>query len=127
VSAASSGAFELPVTLPSRIGDPEGKTSPEELLAAAHAACFVTSLAGEAARAGGTVERLEVRCTITIDEVEGKGHQVVSSELDASGKVEGLDADAFARVAATADEGCTFSSLLRASASVTVRAQLESS
>ena len=127
VTAASSGAFELPVNLPSRIGDPEGKTSPEELLAAAHASCYVTSLAGESARAGGTVERLEVRCTITIDEVEGKGHQVVSSELEASGKVEGLDGEAFARVAATADAGCTLSSLLRASASVTVRAQLESS
>ena len=126
VSASSSGAFELPVTLPSRIAEPEGKTSPEELLAAAHAACFVTSLAGESARAGGTVERLDVRCTITIDEVEGKGHQVVSSELEATGKVDGLGADAFARVAAAANEGCTFSSLLRASASVTVRAQLES-
>ena len=127
MTAASSGAFELPVNLPSRIGDPEGKTSPEELLAAAHASCYVTSLAGESARAGGTVERIEVRCTITIDEVEGKGHQVVSSELEASGQVEGLDAEAFARVAATADAGCTLSSLLRASASVTVRAQLESS
>jgi osmotically inducible protein OsmC len=115
------------VNLPSRIGDPEGKTSPEELLAAAHASCYVTSLAGESARAGGTVERLEVHCTITIDEVEGKGHQVVSSELEASGKVDGLDAEGFARVAETADAGCTLSSLLRASASVTVRAQLESS
>lgn len=127
VSAVSSGAFELPVTIPSRVGEPEGKTSPEELLAAAHAACFVTSLAGESARAGGTVERIDVRCTITIDEVEGKGHRVVASELEASGKVEGLDADAFARAAAAADEGCTFSSLLRASASVTVQAQLEPS
>ena len=127
VSASSSGAFALPVTLPSRVAEPEGKTSPEELLAAAHAACFATSVAGESARAGGTVERLEVRCTITIDEVEGKGHQVVASELEATGKVDGLDADAFARVVATADQGCTFSSLLRASASVTVSAQLESS
>ena len=127
MSAASSGAFELPVTLPSRVGEPEGKTSPEELLAAAHAACFVTSLAGESARAGGTVERLDVHCTITIDEVEGKGHQIVSSELDASGTVAGLDKDALARVVEAADEGCTFSSLLRASASVTVNAQLESS
>jgi len=127
VSAASSGAFELPVTLPSRIAEPEGKTSPEELLAAAHAACFATSLAGESARAGGTVERLDVRCTITMDEVEGKGHQIVSSELEATGKVDGLDAEAFTRAAEVADEGCTFSALLRASASVSVRAELESS
>jgi len=127
VSAASSGAFELPVTLGSRIGEPEGKTSPEELLAAAHASCFVTSLAGESARAGGTVERLDVTCTVTMDEVEGKGHQIVASELEATCRVEGLDEDAFARAAEAADEGCPFSALLRASASVRVRAQLESS
>ena len=127
VSAASSGAFELPVTLGSRIGEPEGKTSPEELLAAAHASCFVTSLAGESARAGGTVERLDVTCTVTMDEVEGKGHQIVASELEATCRVEGLDEDAFARAAEAADEGCPFSALLRGSASVRVRARLESS
>ena len=127
VSAASSAAFELPVTLASRIGEPEGKTSPEELLAAAHASCFVTSLAGESARAGGTVERLDVTCTITMDEVEGKGHQIVASELEATCRVEGLDDDAFARAAEAADAGCPFSALLRASATVRVRAQLESS
>ena len=124
-SAASSGAFELPVTLPSRVGEPEGKTSPEELLAAAHAACFASSLAGESARAGGTVEQLDVRCTITMDEVEGKGHQIVSSALEATGRVDGLDAAGFERAAATADEGCPFSALLRASASVSVRAELD--
>ena len=58
VSASSSGAFELPVTIASRVGDPEGKTSPEELLAAAHASCFVTSLGGELARAETPPERL---------------------------------------------------------------------
>ena len=124
-SAASSGAFELPVTLPSRVGEPEGKTSPEELLAAAHAACFASSLAGESARAGGTVEQLDVRCTITMDEVEGKGHQIVASALEATGRVDGLDAAGFERAAATADEGCPFSALLRASASVSVRAGLD--
>ncbi len=126
-TAASSGAFELPVTLASRVGDPEGKTSPEELLAAAHAACFASSLAGESARAGGTVEQLDVRCTITMDEVEGKGHLIVSSAIDATGRVDGLDGAGFERAARTADEGCPFSALLRASASVTVRAQLDES
>ena len=81
-SATSSGTFELPIDLPSRIADKPGKTSPEELLAAAHAGCYATSLAGEIARAGGTVERLAVSCTVTLDEVEGKGHRIVSSELD---------------------------------------------
>ena len=73
VNAASSGAFELPVTIASRVGDPEGKTSPEELLAAAHATCFVTSLGSELARAGTPPERIDVHCTITMDEVEGVG------------------------------------------------------
>ena len=81
-TATSSGTFELPIDLPSRISDKPGKTSPEELLAAAHAGCYSTSLAGEIARAGGTVERLDVTCTITLDEVEGKGHLIVSSELE---------------------------------------------
>ena len=126
VGADSSGAFELPFTLASRISDPEGKTSPEELLAAAHACCFSTSLAGEAARAGGTVVRLDVTCVITMDEVEGGHHRIVASALDARGQVEGLDADGFSRAAEEADRGCPFSALVRASASVTVQAELES-
>src|SRR6476659_9684512 len=83
VVASSSGAFTLPVTLASRIAEPEGKTSPEELLAAAHATCFVTSIGGELARAGTPPEHLEVRCTITMDEVEGRGHQIIHSAIDA--------------------------------------------
>ena len=123
-TASSSGAFALPISLPSRIGEPGGETSPEELLAAAHAGCFATSLGSEIARAGGTVVRLEVRCTVTMDEVEGKGHQVVSSELDATAHAEGIDETAFAQAADAADAGCSFSSLLRASASVSVSARL---
>ena len=123
-TASSSGAFALPISLPSRIGEPGGETSPEELLAAAHAGCFATSLGSEIARAGGTVVRLEVRCTVTMDEVEGKGHQVVSSELDATAHAEGIDETTFAQAADAADAGCSFSSLLRASASVSVSARL---
>ena len=126
-TATSSGSFELPIDLPSRIADQPGKTSPEELLAAAHGGCYSTSLAGEIARAGGTVERLDVTCTITLDEVEGDGHRIVSSELDVRARADGIDAAGLERVARIADEGCTFSALLRASASVSVRAVLESS
>jgi lipoyl-dependent peroxiredoxin len=125
-TARSSATFELPIDLPSRIADKPGKTSPEELLAAAHAGCYATSIAGEIARAGGTVDTLDVTCTITVDEVEGKGHQVVASELDVRARADGIDADGLAAAARKADEGCTFSSLIRASASVTVRAQLAS-
>jgi osmotically inducible protein OsmC len=123
-SATSSGAFELPIDLPSRISDAPGKTSPEELLAAAHAGCYATSLAGEIARAGGTVERLDVGCTVTLDEVEGKGHQIVASELEVRARAEAIDAAGLEAAVAKADAGCTFSALIRASASVSVRAEL---
>ena len=124
VSASSSGAFELPVTIASRIGDPEGKTSPEELLAAAHATCFVISLGSELAKAGTPPERLEVLCTITMDEVEGMGHRIVSSALSARGAAAGADAASFAQAAEAADAGCPFSSLIKASATVTIDATL---
>ena len=123
-TATSSGTFALPIDLPSRVSDKPGRTSPEELLAAAHAGCYSTSLAGEIARAGGTVERLDITCTITVDEVDGKGHLVVSSELDVRARAEGIDEAGLERVARAADAGCTFSALIRASASVSVRAEL---
>ena len=125
-TATSSGTFELPIDLPSRISDKPGKTSPEELLAAAHAGCYSTSLAGEIARAGGTVEQLDVICTITLDEVADKGHLIVSSELDVRARAQDLDDAGLEQAARKADDGCTLSALIRASASVNVRAQLES-
>ena len=124
VEATSSGAFALPVTIASRVADPEGKTGPEELLAAAHATCYVTSLGSELARARTPPERLDVRCTITMDEVEGIGHRIVESAIVASGVVPGCDAAAFALAAKAADEGCSLSALIRASATVTIDANL---
>ena len=127
LSASSSQAFsDLPVTWASRTERSDGKTSPEELLAAAHASCYVTSLAGEIARAGGTVERIDLTCTVTMDEVGEKGHLIVASEIDARARAEGIDEAGLGRAAQAADEGCPFSALIRASASVSVRAVLES-
>jgi len=121
---ADSGAFAgLPYSLPSRIGAPEGKTSPEELLAAAHGGCFTMSLAGELSAAGMPPERLDVRAKVVMDEVDGN-HRVVSSHLDASGRVPGIDAEAFEAAVIAADEGCPFSALLKASATVTISARL---
>ena len=125
VSASSSGAFALPVTIASRVGDPEGKTSPEELLAAAHATCFVTSLGSELARAGTPPERLDVHCRITMDEVQGMGHRIVASAISARGVAPGADAASFAQAAEAADAGCPFSALIKASATVTIEAMLE--
>ncbi len=125
VSASSSGAFALPMTIASRAGDPEGKSSPEELLAAAHASCYVTSLGSELARADTPPERMTVHCTITMDEVEGAGHRIVESAITARGVAPGADAASFAQAAAAADAGCPFSALIRASATVTIEAELE--
>jgi osmotically inducible protein OsmC len=125
VRAVSSGAFALPTTIASRVGDPEGKTSPEELLAAAHASCFVTSLGSELARAGTPPERLEVRCVITMDEVGELGHRIVSSAIHAHGTAPGCDQAGFAQAAEAADAGCPFSALIKASATVTVDARID--
>ena len=126
VRAASSGAFALPTTNASRIGDPEGKTSPEELVAAAHASCFVTSLGSELARAGKPPERMEVRCTILMDEVEGGSeHRIVSSSIAARARVPGCDEATFRKAAEDADAGCPISALVRGTATVTVDAELE--
>ena len=126
VASAGTGAFALPVDLPARVGDPGDKTSPEELLAAAHATCYATSIAGEIARAGGTVEHLDVRCVITMDEVDGSGHRIVASDVDVKARATDIDAPGLERAAEAADAGCPFSALIRASASVSVRAELAS-
>jgi osmotically inducible protein OsmC len=125
VRAASSGSFELSATIASRVEVVQGKTSPEELLAAAHATCFVTSLGSELARMSTPPERMNVRCTITMDEVEGNGHRIVHSALSARVVAPGADDETLAGAAAAADEGCPFSALIRASATVTYEATLE--
>jgi osmotically inducible protein OsmC len=126
IGAATSGAFtDLGYSLPTRIGAAEGKTSPEELLAAAHGACFAMGLASELTTAGTPPERLTVHCTVTMDEVDGRGHQIVHSAIDAVGVVPAADGEGFARAVVDADNGCPFSALIRASADVTIDARLE--
>ena len=125
VKAASTGSFALPSTIASRIEVEQGKTSPEELLAAAHATCFVTSLGSELARSGTPPERMSVHCTITMDEVEGEGHRIVASHISARAVVPDADPETFGAAAQAADAGCSFSALIRASATVTVDAVLE--
>jgi lipoyl-dependent peroxiredoxin len=125
--SAGSGAFTgLPFSLPTRIGAAEGKTSPEELLAAAHAGCFAMGLAAELTGAEAPAERLDITCTITMDEVEGHGHQIVGSAIEAVAHVPGLDPAAFDGLVEAADAGCPFSTLLKnAGVTVAVNATLE--
>jgi osmotically inducible protein OsmC len=123
--SGGSGALDgLPYTLATRIGNPEGKTSPEELVAAAVSGCFAMSLAGELTRTGTPAQRLDVSATCIVDEVEGR-HVVTEVALAVRGRVPGIDAETFGRRAAEAEQGCTMSTLVRASAEVTVDATLE--
>ena len=121
-----SGALaRLPFSLPSRIGDPGGKTSPEELLAAAHGGCITMSLASELTSAGTPPGHLDVTTTIHMDEVEGQGHQIVASHVEAVVQMDGVDDDALQAALVKADEGCPFSQLLkRAGADVQISARL---
>jgi osmotically inducible protein OsmC len=121
---AGTGAFSgLEYTLPVRIGKgDQGRTSPEELLAAAHAGCLAMGLAGELQREDA---RIDVTANVVMDEVDGDGHQIVESQVRVRARVPGLDQDAFERAVAAADAGCAFSSLIRASAKVSIDAELE--
>ena len=123
---AETGAFsQLGYSLATRIGAPEGKTSPEELLAGAHGGCLVMGLAGELTGANTPPERLDATCRIVMDEVEGQGHQIVASFVDVVVAADGLDEGALAAHVVKADEGCPFSALLRrAGAEVHVSARL---
>jgi lipoyl-dependent peroxiredoxin len=120
--SGDTGAFTgLPYTLASRIDSPDGKTSPEELLAAATAGCFTMSLGSELARDGTPPTRLEIHCVIVMDEVPDQGHQIVGADITVEAEVEGGSEEALAAAIERANAGCPFTSLLRRSgATVTV-------
>jgi osmotically inducible protein OsmC len=112
--SGGTGAFsDLPFSLPSRIGDPDGKTSPEELLAAAHGGCLTMSVASELTQTGTPPARLDTTVRIVMDEVEGEGHQIVASQVTIRVDADGADEAALAAAIEKADEGCPFSTLLR--------------
>ena len=123
--SGESGALDgLPYSLATRIGDPKGKTSPEELVAAAVGGCFAMSLAAELTQAESPPEQLDVSAVCIVDEVEGQ-HLVTAVELRVRGTVPGIDAATFERVARMAEQGCTMAALVRGSAKVSVESTLE--
>jgi osmotically inducible protein OsmC len=115
----------LPYSLTSRVGEPGGKTNPEELLAAAHAGCYAMSLAGELAQVGQASARVVVTASVTLDEVEPGTHRIVGSKLLARARVQDMERDELERLAQAADEGCPFSALIKASGTVTVSTEIE--
>jgi osmotically inducible protein OsmC len=119
---AGTGAFSLPVTFASRIGEPEGKTSPEELMAAAHAACYAMALNGTLGRKGASADRTVVTATITADKGDA-GIVIQSSKLTVKAYgLKGLDAAGFTEVAKEAEARCPVSNAYRGSLKITVDA-----
>ena len=113
IAKAGTGAFNLPVTFPSRIGEPNGTTSPEELMAASHAACFAMALNGTVGRKGGAASRTVVTATIIADKGES-GIKLTTSKLHVVAEgVTGLDATQFKEVAKEAEKVCPISNALR--------------
>ena len=125
VSAGSSELFtDLPVSWASRTEGVSGRTSPEELLAAAHAACFSMALSNGLAGAGTPSDHVHVSATVTFDQV-GDGWSVTASQLDVVGVVPGIDQAAFDAAAQTAKDGCPISRALDGNVELSVTAALE--
>jgi osmotically inducible protein OsmC len=121
---AGTGAFTLPVTFASRVGESGGKTSPEELMAAAHAACYAMALNGTLGRKGGSADRTVVRATVTADKGEA-GIKILSSKLEATAYgLKGIEASQFAEVAREAEGRCPVSNAYRGSMQITVEAKV---
>jgi osmotically inducible protein OsmC len=110
---AGTGAFTLPVTFPRRIGEPEGSTSPEELIAAAHATCFAMVIAATLGRKGATSAATHVTCTITADKGDA-GIKIVTSKLEVVAEgLQGISASDFEAAAKEAETKCPVSNALR--------------
>ena len=125
VSAISSGSFtNLPVSWAARTESSDGKTSPEELVAAAHASCFAMALSGALGRAGTPPDRLDVSAEVTFDKLEA-GWRVVSSALTVRGVVPGMSREDFVAAAEATRDGCPISVALAGNVALSVEATLE--
>ena len=124
VSASTSGAFtSLPVTWSARIESSEGKTSPEELMAAAHAACFSMAFSGDLNRNGTPPDQLNVSAEVTFDKLDK--WTVTTSKLTVRGRVPGIDAAKFREIAEGARDNCPISRALKGNVELSVDATLD--
>ena len=123
LTSSKIGTYE--VSFPKRVADDAGgTTSPEELIAAAHSACYAMALSGEIGRAGGTPQALDVQADVTLGPDPAGGFKLTGIKLTVRGEVDGLDAAGFAAAAQRAKEGCPVSKAL-ASVDITLDAALE--
>lgn len=120
---AGSGAFTLPVSFPSRIGDANGLTSPEELVAAAHASCYAMALNATVGRKGGSIAKTNVTATVIADKSES-GIKLTTSKLKVVVEgLQGIEKSAFAEVAKQAEAGCPISNALRGTMQIELEAE----
>ena len=120
---AGTGAFNLPVSFPSRIGEPAGQTSPEELMAASHAACYAMALNATLGRKNASAARTVVTATVTADKSE-TGIKLTTSKLKVTAEgLKGLDKSEFANVAREAEGKCPISNALRGSLNIELEAE----
>ncbi|HZP48671.1 MAG TPA: OsmC family peroxiredoxin [Vicinamibacterales bacterium] len=122
---AGTGAFSLPVSFPRRVGDAQGMTSPEELMAAAHAACYAMALNGTIGRTEGvSVDRTTVKATVTADKGDA-GIKILSSKLEVTAHgLKGADAAKFKEIAQTAEGRCPVSNAYRGTMQITVETKI---
>lgn len=125
VTAATTGVFrDLPTTWASRIGEPEGVTSPEELLAAAHASCFSMAFSNELAKAGTPPTKVTVSVAVSGDKLE-TGWTVLSSVITVEAVVPGATDASLREAADKAKDGCPISKALKGNVELSVDAKLE--
>jgi osmotically inducible protein OsmC len=123
IDSVTSGAFGgLDVSWPARSEEPEGKTSPEELIAAAHATCFSMALSHGLAQAGHPPEELKTSATVTFQPGEG----ITKIALDVAGRVPGIDEGAFQQAADGARQNCPVSKALTGVQEISLTARLAS-
>jgi osmotically inducible protein OsmC len=123
IDSVTSGAFGgLDVSWPARSEEPEGKTSPEELIAAAHATCFSMALSHGLAQAGHPPEELKTSATVTFQPGEG----ITKIALDVAGRVPGIDEGEFQQAADGAKQNCPVSKALTGVPEISLTARLES-
>ena len=119
----SGAAGELPVSWRARTEESGGMTSPEELIAAAHASCLSMALSAGLGRGGTPPDQLDVTAVCTIDRADG-GYRISKMALTVRGKVPGLDADGFRKAAEAAKEGCPVSQALAGNLEISLNASL---
>src|SRR5438270_13619398 len=123
IDTGSGALAGSPVTWASRVEQPDGKTSPEELLAAAEAECYAMVLTNMLSGQDHVPNRLEVTATCTVERVDG-GLKITAIRLDVQGDVPGVDAETFSRVANEAEGSCPVSNALRGNVEISVSARL---